>query len=152
MAKSFIAQVGDGIVELINASHLAIATRQYFAEVDLTDLDRNPRVYVRSSEAEIPTTANATPTRGRRFFDLPYEVLLINSVDGHDITDIDAVVSLYEDIDQYVYKQGKGIPVEKEGSLAQWLSSSMNANVNSDELRQSNVVQISGQIVYRMFI
>jgi hypothetical protein len=150
MGKSWTAQLGQGIVEVINDSHLAIAVRQYTAEVNLRGLDRNPRVFIRSSVVELPTTNAVTHSRGARFFDVPFELLLINTVESDsDLEAIDSVVGLYEDIDNYLFEFGRLIPLEKSGIMAQWVSSTMDTNVNQDDLRRSKAVQVSGQVTYR---
>ena len=142
------AQLGDSIVDIINESHIAESSRVYSPEIDLNEVDRNPRVYLRSSVTETPTEA-PLHSRGHRFIDSSYDLLLAVRVDGSDIADVDDAVGLYEDIDQYIYEHGKLIVIEKTGVTAQWVSSQIDNAINVENLRSSKLVQISGQMIYR---
>ena len=148
MSKSILAQLGDQIVDLINSSHLAKAVRRYTPEVDLDSITRDPQVYIRSSIAEEPLQ-DMPHSRGARFVDAPYDLLLTARVDDYDIRDIDGLVGLYEDLDAFIYKNGRILNIEKLSIAAQWVRSRIDTTVNREDLRERKVVQVAGQIIYR---
>jgi hypothetical protein len=88
-------------------------------------------------------------SRGHRFIDIAFALLLAARVDGKDISDVDDIVGLYEDIEQSIFENGRMLTIEKTGIVAQWISSQIDTNVNVEKLRTTQLVQISGQIVYR---
>ncbi|MEO2049058.1 MAG: hypothetical protein ABGX16_21070 [Pirellulales bacterium] len=149
MAKSLVAQLGQSIVEIINESNLVVAERVYgFPGAKLEHMDRNAEVYLRSSVLESPQQ-DVPHSRGHRFIDVPFDLLLGLRVDGYEIEDVDGALGLYEVIDQHIYEHGKMIALEATGIKAQWLLSIPGEIVNHDDLRSSKVVQVMGQILYR---
>jgi len=144
---SYIASIAEKLVKVIDSSQIAKARRVYVPEIDALGVGDDPEVFIRPSVLEVPRR-DVPHSRKTRFLDIPYELILISKVDGYDIADIDVVVALYEKLDQYIYQHVRVVNTDYGGS-AFWLESSIDTTFNQESLRQYNLVQVTGQVVYR---
>jgi len=144
---NYIASIGDQLAMVIDDSKLAKAHRVYVAEVKLEEIGQTPEVFIRPSVLESPRS-DVPHSRKNRFLDIPFDLLLVGRVDGYDIADVDEIVAVYLELDQYIYDNGRVLEPDY-GGIATWIASNIDTTFSQENLRSSNVVQVSGQIVYR---
>jgi hypothetical protein len=151
MAVSFGALLGDAIVTAIDGNGpwdpVITVTREYTPEVDLATMTSAATLVVKFSSDSATETATSKHTRGKRFIDITYDLLLSKKAQRGDEASLDAVVGLYELIDQYLFEFHRNITFA--GGEANWISSLFLMPGDNDDLRTHGVCEVIGSVTYR---
>ena len=151
MATSIGAGFADAIVTAVDAqtwSPALTVARKYTPEIEVDKLTTAAILTVKFSDDLPISTTQAKHSRGKRFIQVTYDLLLHGKAKRSDLAAVDDLLGLYEEIDAFLFAEANRI-LTFSTYRATWLESVYQQPGDNDDLRTHGLVEIPGQVTYQ---